>query len=347
MVRPNRHAICPDPIDPSQQMDSVTDRGTHDAILRPPVRPTSLNLNLRLPMFSERNRNDRAVNSRFSRDAYVMASHSVDLPYGSPRADGGAGTPSDALRDVLVELQRAIDLESGEAVLDRVSEILGMPLPVWSPDMGNPYFRSEPDLFARSRGWPPELLELWWDRNAALKMPLYIRCRFEHVPFLSTLRQWRRQLVRRTSSDEIRVIDLMEHAGAKTLLTIPLHLPKGRVAMVAWAGNRDFDELNGELPALVGDLLGIGHYFMKIADQTMQSSGVAIDERSSLTPREWDCLRTLAQGYREAEIAELNGISKVTVRFHLDNVVRKFGCRTRAQAAALGAQLGMLGPIGA
>jgi DNA-binding CsgD family transcriptional regulator len=65
-----------------------------------------------------------------------------------------------------------------------------------------------------------------------------------------------------------------------------------------------------------------------------------------LTPREWDCARTLAQGYREAEIAELIGIKQVTVRFHLDNIVQKFGCKTRTQAVALLAQLGLLGPIG-
>ena len=277
----------------------------------------------------------------------MIARRGLNIAYGAP--DGGAGfrAGDEALREVLVDLQRASDLVAGEAALDRVAEILDMPLPVWTPDMGNPYFRSEPDRFARTRGWPSELLELWWDRSAALKMPLYIRCRFEHVPFISTLQQWRRQLLRRNSFDELRMSDIMEGAGAKTMLTVPLHIPKGRVAMVAWAGRRDLEELKEQLPRIAGDLLGIGHYFMKIADQLGQVDAVAIDERSSLTPREWDCLRMLAQGYREAEIAELNGVSKVTVRFHLDNVVRKFGCRNRAQAAALVAQLGLLGPIGA
>ena len=46
------------------------------------------------------------------------------------------------------------------------------------------------------------------------------------------------------------------------------------------------------------------------------------------------------------EIAEVTGISKSTVRFHLDNVVEKFGCRDRIQAVAIAAQLGLLGPVG-
>lgn len=62
--------------------------------------------------------------------------------------------------------------------------------------------------------------------------------------------------------------------------------------------------------------------------------------------REWDCLRMLAQGYREAEAAELLNISKSTLRFHIENVVRKFGCKNRTHAVAMAAQLGLLGPVG-
>jgi DNA-binding CsgD family transcriptional regulator len=90
----------------------------------------------------------------------------------------------------------------------------------------------------------------------------------------------------------------------------------------------------------------MGHYFMRIYRDQLGYSRAADEELSRLTPREWDCLRTLAQGYREAEIADVLGILKSTVRFHLNNVVRKFGCKNRTQAIALAAQLGVLGPIG-
>jgi DNA-binding CsgD family transcriptional regulator len=70
------------------------------------------------------------------------------------------------------------------------------------------------------------------------------------------------------------------------------------------------------------------------------------EEKARLTVREWDCLRMLAQGYREAEAAELLNISKSTLRFHIENVVRKFDCKNRTQAVAIAAQLGLLGPVG-
>ena len=100
------------------------------------------------------------------------------------------------------------------------------------------------------------------------------------------------------------------------------------------------------IAGLEGDLLALGYHFMRIVRHELGGETRVAEERSRLTPREWDCIRTLAQGYREVEIGDLMGISKVTVRFHLDNVVHKFGCRTRSQAVALLGQLGLLGSIG-
>ena len=127
----------------------------------------------------------------------------------------------------------------------------------------------------------------------------------------------------------------------------PIHLPKSQIGMIAWAGNRRTEDLLQILPGISGYLLGIGHYLMSIAQQETSAANTNLDECAQLTPRERDCVRTLAQGYREAEVANLIGISKVTVRYHLDNVAQKFGCKTRTQAVALAAQLGLLGPIGA
>ncbi|MEL6234462.1 MAG: LuxR C-terminal-related transcriptional regulator [Pseudomonadota bacterium] len=54
-----------------------------------------------------------------------------------------------------------------------------------------------------------------------------------------------------------------------------------------------------------------------------------------LTPREADCLLHLAQGQRNARIAEQLGISTATVEMHLANARRKLGAKTREQAVAL------------
>jgi DNA-binding CsgD family transcriptional regulator len=252
----------------------------------------------------------------------------------------------DAIDRILVDLRAATDLDGGEAALNAVADILEMPLACWVPDTSHPYETPKMDAYARSRGWPDELLKLWWSRHAALKMPFYIRCRFEHLPFVVSLDQKRHRDASRMTPEEVRITALIREMGVKSLLVVPLHLSKGRIAMVVWAGPRSSGGLLEVIGGLEGDLLAIGYHFMRIASKSLGGPIDVHDERSRLTPREWDCVRTLAQGYREAEIAELIGIKQVTVRFHLDNIVHKFGCKTRTQAVALLAQLGLLGPIG-
>jgi DNA-binding CsgD family transcriptional regulator len=257
---------------------------------------------------------------------------------------GEVSEAREALEGILADLRVATTLKAGEAALDAVAVLLGLPWACWVPDTSHPYELPQMDAYARAHGWPDELLKLWWSRHAALKMPFYIRCRFEQLPFLVSLDH--RHQLDRASREQTQITELIHRMGVTTLLVVPLHLSKGQVAIIVWAGNRKVDELTRVLTGIEGDLLAIGHRFMRIASHSLNSDADGANERSRLTPREWDCVRTLAQGYREAEIANLIGIKKATVRFHLDNVVDKFGCKTRAQAAALLGQLGLLGPIG-
>ena len=257
---------------------------------------------------------------------------------------GEASEAREALEGILADLRAATNLKAGEAALDAVAVLLGLPWACWVPDTSHPYELPQMDAYARSHGWPDELLKIWWGRHAALKMPFYIRCRFEQLPFLISLDH--RHHLDRASREQTQITELIHGMGVTTLLVVPLHLSKGQVAIIVWAGNRKVDELTRVLTGIEGDLLAIGHRFMRIVSHSLNSDADGANERSRLTPREWDCVRTLAQGYREAEIANLIGIKKATVRFHLDNVVDKFGCKTRAQAAALLGQLGLLGPIG-
>jgi DNA-binding CsgD family transcriptional regulator len=265
---------------------------------------------------------------------------------GPPARKSEADSVRDALNRILADLLAAPALSEAEAALTAVAELLDMPKACWVPDTSHPYELPGIVAYSRSRGWSDELLRLFWDRHASLKMPFYIRCRFEHLPFVVSLDQKRHCNPDRVTPEESQITALVRDLGVSTLLVVPLHLAKGQVAMVTWAGARQASDLVDLMPDIEGSLLAIGLHFMRLAAQSLQASVKVRDELSSLTRREWDCARTLAQGYREAEIAELIGIKKGTVRFHLDKIVRKFGCKTRGQAVAMLAQLGLLGPIG-
>jgi len=63
---------------------------------------------------------------------------------------------------------------------------------------------------------------------------------------------------------------------------------------------------------------------------------------ASLTPREEDVLRLLAQGYSNRQIAHRLFISLTTVKKHVERIISKLGVSTRTQAAAKASRLGLL-----
>jgi DNA-binding CsgD family transcriptional regulator len=259
------------------------------------------------------------------------------------------GTIDDIARGArlaLAELREAEDFGAAKLVLSRFAGAIGMPRMAWAPDVARPYFDPDMDSFMREQGWPEELISMWWSRNAMLKMPYYIRCRFEHLPFLTTLKTSRRETARHGELKEQRIaVEMSAAMGLRALITVPIHLPKGRVAMLTWATTADPAEAEQLCRAVEIELLAAGHFFMRAYLRTHGQRGVTEEEIARLTPREWDCLRLTAQGYKEAEVGGLAGIAPTTVRYHLDNVVAKLGATNRTHAAALAAQLGLLGPI--
>ncbi len=61
---------------------------------------------------------------------------------------------------------------------------------------------------------------------------------------------------------------------------------------------------------------------------------VDVADDTGLTPRELDVLRLVATGVGNQEIADGLGISVNTVKYHVANLLRKHGARTRAELAA-------------
>ncbi len=116
----------------------------------------------------------------------MVACAVVDRPVVDPLV-GEVSEAREALEGILADLRVATTLKAGEAALDAVAVLLGLPWACWVPDTSHPYELPQMDAYARAHGWPDELLKIWWSRHAALKMPFYIRCRFEQLPFLISL----------------------------------------------------------------------------------------------------------------------------------------------------------------
>jgi DNA-binding NarL/FixJ family response regulator len=64
--------------------------------------------------------------------------------------------------------------------------------------------------------------------------------------------------------------------------------------------------------------------------------------RPGLTARELEVLEWIVRGHSNQQIAREMGVSEVTVKFHVKNVLGKMGVTSRSKAAALGLKSGLV-----
>ena len=68
------------------------------------------------------------------------------------------------------------------------------------------------------------------------------------------------------------------------------------------------------------------------------------DEQPLLTPREVEVLTAVSNGLTNKEIARELGISRHTVKFHLESLMRKLGASSRAEAVFKSMRLKLFAP---
>ena len=83
--------------------------------------------------------------------------------------------------------------------------------------------------------------------------------------------------------------------------------------------------------------LTMGMYPLENFQPPKNSEGVRIP-----TPREQEVLDLAAQGLATKQIADVLGLSIPTVKFHLSNLMTKFGAQNRAELVILAAREGFL-----
>lgn len=259
----------------------------------------------------------------------------------------------DVIRSHLRERgQNILQARTFDQALNELSatiELLGMSYIGWSPDVANPYFDKHMDQFLRLHNWPEDLILYWWKGAIQSKMPLYRRCHFEHLPF-SINNQLPNYIIKRQSPEVRFICEISSKMGIRSLLNVPVRLPYGQVSLISWGGYRKKDELKWMEVNLAGELLLIGHFFLDKYLESCQVIRARIDQgkeisQSRLTLREMDCLRLVAQGYRDTEIGRIAGLSPLTVRYYIDRAVEKLAASNRSNAVAIALQLGLLGPI--
>ncbi|MCC5968574.1 MAG: LuxR family transcriptional regulator [Pararhodobacter sp.] len=138
-------------------------------------------------------------------------------------------------------------------------------------------------------------------------------------------------------SDELAVLELAASCGQPHGLVVPIYRAQGYRGLVA---------LTGPGPDPVGAVRAVLRFLAEHAHDRMRQLFVPANSGNGpiLSARETELMALARRGLSDEEIAVASGISVRTVRFHFDNVRRKFQARSRSEALATAINLHLLPP---
>jgi LuxR family quorum sensing-dependent transcriptional regulator len=126
-----------------------------------------------------------------------------------------------------------------------------------------------------------------------------------------------------------KVIEIAEEFGWREVFGVPVHGPYGYRGVVALAAF--------EVPELSDlDCVAIETAARAIHMRCRYEEGYGegLAPRAILTARQTECLRWVAAGKSDSDIAIILGLSQATVHFHIENAKRVLGLRSRTEAVA-------------
>jgi two-component system NarL family response regulator len=155
---------------------------------------------------------------------------------------------------------------------------------------------------------------------------------------------------------DVCLLDMTMHGidGVETLRRLRETNPKARVLMLTSSDSSD--DLSRALAAGADGYVtkNVGHQELFAAIRSVHRGGrpvsreTIVDARPTptdgggLTPREIEVLGLLREGFTNADIARLLGITTHTVKVHVAGLLTKLGASDRTQAVAKGFDLGLL-----
>jgi LuxR family transcriptional regulator len=132
--------------------------------------------------------------------------------------------------------------------------------------------------------------------------------------------------------------------GLSRGMTIPVHLPGGRFAVVSAILDRTGANWDFIFDHSRETMFYLTHKFYNVIHQKGFEDQIVVALPVRLSPREKECLGWAAVGKTSPEIAIIVNRSVETVRLHMKNAMNKLNAHTRAHAIAKAAQLSLLEP---
>jgi LuxR family quorum sensing-dependent transcriptional regulator len=173
--------------------------------------------------------------------------------------------------------------------------------------------------------WPQDWLDLYNERNFFRDDPMVLETHRRMTPFL-----WSEMHASRSfTSIGAEVAKAAAEYGWAEVMGVPIHGPASYQGLVSFAARTPL-QLDATDRALLRALA------VAIHDRLHESSGTgqASQPEVPLTTREVECMRWVAAGKTDADIAAILGIAPPTVHYHVERVKKKFRTGSRTEAVA-------------
>jgi DNA-binding CsgD family transcriptional regulator len=193
-------------------------------------------------------------------------------------------------------------------------------------------------------GWDVKLVREWVDQELYRISPIAAVCRISTRPFAWDAGSIAAAAGQGRGRSSLRW-PLLPGRGFFGGITVPVHLPQGRTGSVSWYSRSAAVDMVGVLDAHSDALRLAALRFMDLVYTLRIEADAGADPRLPVSERELECLTWAALGRTDVEIGAVLHRSPTTVRFHMDNAIRKLGARNRTQAVAVAIQRGLIEPL--
>ena len=171
--------------------------------------------------------------------------------------------------------------------------------------------------------WPADWIAIYMANNYGEHDPIVLESSRRIEPFL-----WTEMLDEPSFRVEGRDVWAAGVAyGWADGLSVPIHGPGGYQALISLAALRP-------ITLSVADRRLLQAVSLHVHDECRRSIDPVLKPLPELSARQLECLRWVAAGKTDDDIAELLGITAATVHFHIEGAKRALGLRSRSHAVA-------------
>lgn len=185
---------------------------------------------------------------------------------------------------------------------------------------------------------PPEMEELYRDRDASRRDPVMQLARHNSVPIA-----WNSDTYK--ANDCLDLYDPMADIGMKSGLLCAMHMPRGAHFVLGFDSATEKRRTKAELAWVMGQcLVATATVQAAISNSSLLKPNMPAGKGATLSPRELECLKWSAEGKTAWEIGTILGISENTSKKHLESAVGKLNCSNKLHAVAVAMREGLLDP---